>query len=125
MWLLLQQAYQDRILFTGNSIDDKHNIWYLCNLQSNSSQSSVDGPCGPDDSSDFSWYVDFCPTTTAISWTIIVSLAAYLISFAAGTDSDTNCKDKILHESLTLINDYIMYESMQILLQELLQFHGQ
>ena len=31
------------------------------------------------------WYPDFCPTTTAISWTIIVSLAAYLISFAAGT----------------------------------------
>ena len=34
---------------------------------------------------DEEWYPDFCPTTTAISWTIIVSLAAYLISFAAGT----------------------------------------
>ena len=41
-------------------------------LQANSSQ------CGGE------WYEEFCPTTPATSWTIIVGLAAYLVSFAAG-----------------------------------------
>jgi len=32
----------------------------------------------------FTWYPDYCPTTKTNSWIIIVGLAAYLISFAAG-----------------------------------------
>ena len=45
--------------------------------------SGITSQCSGDDT----WYTDFCPTTTPISWTIIVSLAAYLISFAAGISS--------------------------------------
>ena len=30
------------------------------------------------------WFEEFCPTSPATSWTIIVGLAAYLVSFAAG-----------------------------------------
>ena len=36
-------------------------------------------------------YPDYCPTSKVKSWTIIIALAAYLASFAAGIE--TNCPD--------------------------------
>eukprot|EP00092_Neocalanus_flemingeri_P039778 GFUD01043318.1.p1 GENE.GFUD01043318.1~~GFUD01043318.1.p1 ORF type:complete len:517 (+),score=77.81 GFUD01043318.1:119-1669(+) len=46
---------------------------------------SESGPCSmATQNSSYSWYPDYCPTTSVNSWTIIVGLAAYLISFAAG-----------------------------------------
>ena len=36
-------------------------------------------------------YPDYCPTSKVKSWTIIIALAAYLVSFAAGIE--TNCPD--------------------------------
>ena len=46
---------------------------------------SESGPCSQtSDNVTYTWYPDYCPTTRANSWIIIVGLAAYLISFAAG-----------------------------------------
>ena len=54
-------------------------------LAGNSSQYSDFGPCSEAEQAEgFTWYSEYCPTSTFISWTIIVALAAYLISFAAG-----------------------------------------
>ena len=54
-------------------------------LAGNSSQHSQAGPCSEaGQTEDFTWYREYCPTSSLISWTIIVALAAYLVSFAAG-----------------------------------------
>jgi len=46
---------------------------------------SQKGPCSQSSvNQSFTWYPDYCPTTKTNSWIIIVGLAAYLISFAAG-----------------------------------------
>ena len=54
-------------------------------LAGNNSQHSHSGPCSQADHSEgFTWYREYCPTSSIISWAIIVALAAYLVSFAAG-----------------------------------------
>ena len=54
-------------------------------VSGNSSQYADSGPCSQAGQvAGYSWYREYCPSSLAISWTIIVALAAYLISFAAG-----------------------------------------
>ena len=54
-------------------------------LAGNNSQHSNSGPCSEAGQAEgFTWYREYCPTSSLISWTIIVALAAYLVSFAAG-----------------------------------------
>jgi len=45
---------------------------------------SSGGLCGEKGNSSYSWFTDYCPSPAPVSWTIIVGLALYLISFAAG-----------------------------------------
>lgn len=45
---------------------------------------SSEGLCGEKGNSSYTWFTDYCPSPAPISWTIIVGLALYLISFAAG-----------------------------------------
>jgi len=45
---------------------------------------SSEGLCGEKGNSSYTWFTDYCPSPAPVSWTIIVGLALYLISFAAG-----------------------------------------